>query len=365
MMKRLKDLSIWSILALITFVISIVIAFLMPKEMLSTFFGTDTQLQTPAEILKYAGLICGSFLVLGSLQASSKTNRLALQSNQLTLENNQLALQSNELTRKGQLDNRFIEASKLLAGENTSEMLSGIYALHQIAVESSAKEDTKGYVPVIKNILCAFLRENRVIERDSNHTIVKSEMAKPKIVFQTIVDVLFKGNGPEIYKDTKTDLQEAVLKDCNFIFPDLSGAILIEANLSRAILYRADLSEAGLSRADLSRVNLSRANLSRANLYRANLYGADLIGANLSGANLSGADLTGADLTGADLTEAHLTGAHFTKADLRGSNFTDASFRGIIFSENKINKKTNFSGIKLDAGLTLEELLKDSKMVNE
>jgi hypothetical protein len=76
---------------------------------------------------------------------------------------------------------------------------------------------------------------------------------------------------------------------CNLAKAQLSGHILIGANLEGANLTEADLSDAVLR----------RANLQGANLYKANLRDADLMGANLTGANLTEADLTGAKTQGA------------------------------------------------------------------
>jgi hypothetical protein len=97
--------------------------------------------------------------------------------------------------------------------------------------------------------------------------------------------------------------------------PDLYGANLSGAHLSRADLSGADLSGAHLSRADLSGANLSGANLSRA----------DLSGANLSGADLSRADLSGANLSGTNLSGAHLSGAHLSRATLSDANLDTAT----------------------------------------
>ena len=112
--------------------------------------------------------------------------------------------------------------------------------------------------------------------------------------------------------------------------PNLRGANLSEANLTRADLTGADLRWANLTRADLTGADLTRADLSGANLRWANLTGANLTGANLRWANLNGANLTGANLTGANLrwvnlSGANLTGANLTRADLTGANLTGAS----------------------------------------
>jgi Pentapeptide repeats (8 copies) len=61
----------------------------------------------------------------------------------------------------------------------------------------------------------------------------------------------------------------------------------------------------------------------RANLDHANLSGAILIVANLSRASLSGANLTGADLMGADLSGAILVGANLTGVDLGAADLSD------------------------------------------
>jgi hypothetical protein len=74
---------------------------------------------------------------------------------------------------------------------------------------------------------------------------------------------------------------------------DLSGAVLIDANLSGANLSGANMCCANLSGADLSDADLSDADLSGANLSGAVLIDADLSGANLSGAHLSGAEIGG------------------------------------------------------------------------
>ncbi len=96
------------------------------------------------------------------------------------------------------------------------------------------------------------------------------------------------------------------------IFPDLSGANLINANL-----IRADLINASLNGADLSGADLNGANLINANLIRADLINASLNGADLSNANLIRADLINASLNGADLSNAIMWDTILGNLDLR------------------------------------------------
>ena len=89
-----------------------------------------------------------------------------------------------------------------------------------------------------------------------------------------------------------------------YIVPRLTGAKLLEA--------------------DLSGTNLSGTNLSGADLSRANLNGANMIGTNLTETNLDNTDLSGADLSGADLDRARLSWADLSEVDLRGASLRGA-----------------------------------------
>lgn len=106
----------------------------------------------------------------------------------------------------------------------------------------------------------------------------------------------------------------------NFTGADLSGARIM-ARLSRANMLLAKLVDArlGVDRNELKtpkRTDLSGAILVGADLTRADLTGVLLEFADLKGANLADARLVRADLAHADLTGANLAGADLTEADL-------------------------------------------------
>jgi uncharacterized protein YjbI with pentapeptide repeats len=149
----------------------------------------------------------------------------------------------------------------------------------------------------------------------------------------------------------QADLSRADLSRAN-----LRGANLLQANLSRADLRGADLFRADLSEADLLRADLLRANLSEVNLPQADLSRADLSGANLSGADLYMADLRGADLLRADLSEADLLRADLSEADLSGADLSEtdlskADLSGTNLSDADLRRstlvKTNLTGTTL------------------
>jgi hypothetical protein len=99
----------------------------------------------------------------------------------------------------------------------------------------------------------------------------------------------------------------------------LCRAALGGVDLRRADVRRADLSGAILDRANLIDANLSKAQLAGAFLRGANLSGANLFEANLSGAILIDADLSVTSFDGTIFGKADLTGAtcwHTTFADV-------------------------------------------------
>ena len=86
---------------------------------------------------------------------------------------------------------------------------------------------------------------------------------------------------------------------------------------------------------DLIEADLIGANLSGAILIEANLIGADLRQADLIGANLSGAELSGANLRQADLRQAILIGANLIEADLSGAIAGLTTFGNVDLSQVK------------------------------
>lgn len=116
---------------------------------------------------------------------------------------------------------------------------------------------------------------------------------------------------------------------------DFRALELMDVNLSRANLSGAVLLGANLRRVDFREANLVNANMGGANLSESILCGAMLSSANLSGAdlnttNLEGAFLYGADLRGANLRLANLSGAYLNGADLKAADLRDADFRNTV-----------------------------------
>lgn len=129
-------------------------------------------------------------------------------------------------------------------------------------------------------------------------------------------------------------------KENNVSNPDLRGANLIRAQLSRAVLMGAQLSEADLRGANLSKAHLLRADLRGANLQKANLQGAKLIQANLSGANLSEADLSKASLISSILIETDFQRAILSNCSVYGISAWNLNLDGAEQSDLVITRPT-------------------------
>lgn len=148
-------------------------------------------------------------------------------------------------------------------------------------------------------------------------------------------------------------LRNADLKQMDFGSTCLRRADLSGANLKRASIRRGDLGLASLRGADLRGTDLSNAEVVKADVRRALLSYADLRHANLSDANFSDAVLDNACLSDAllsssDLSRADLRDANFQDAILRWSRLQGSDLRGASFGG------TVFAGIDLRKTLGLE-----------
>ena len=134
------------------------------------------------------------------------------------------------------------------------------------------------------------------------------------------------------------DLTGARLRGAELSRSNLTDAVLLGADLRGATLFEADLSGAELTGAKLGGANLSSAQLRCAGLGHANLTGANLQNAELQGATLTEANLTQAELWVANLSDVRCREANFTRADLTGAKFFQADLEGSNFEGAIVNR---------------------------
>lgn len=149
-------------------------------------------------------------------------------------------------------------------------------------------------------------------------------------------------------KTTKATLRVEVetskrvgLPDCPTPGPgvNLTGCILIGANLAGVDLQNANMTDAQLGLNDLSGSNLSGATLNGAFAILSDFSGANLGGAsvtasriyndNFSDANLAGVNLSGAGFEADELSGANLTGANLANTDLDQTDLSTSVLSGV------------------------------------
>ena len=292
------------------FVVLIVLWIGNPFDVADTFFGKVQK--TPAEILSYIGIVCGAILLLGNQYTTNRRN--------LIME-------------KGNLDIRFKDAALLLANEATSATISGIYALHQVAVEASrGDKNEQGYVKTIHDILCAFVRENW--RKTSDDTTVGN---KPKIVLQTLMDVLFK-NEKDIYKEYYSDLSNCVFQDINLENATLTNVGFNDTKLTNVWFSDAILTFVGFNNAKLTEVWFPNAKLTAVGYSDAKLTDVGFSNAKLTEVwfnNAKSIDVgfRDAKLTNVRFRHAKLANVDFFKATLANVDFFDTILKDYTYEE--------------------------------
>ncbi|MFD9497219.1 pentapeptide repeat-containing protein [Streptomyces sp. NPDC060005] len=161
-----------------------------------------------------------------------------------------------ELTREGQVTGRYVEAIKLLASQNTTERLGGIYGLERIMHDSP-----KDYPTVVK-VLAAFLRQKpskpmrqvipidkqaafTVLSRRPQRTGMHPESVDLRAAY--LVGAVSEGGNWEYANFGGANLTEAILVDIYGPYANFSGAILDRADLHNSAIPGAHFNGASLS----------------------------------------------------------------------------------------------------------------------
>jgi uncharacterized protein YjbI with pentapeptide repeats len=217
-----------------------------------------------------------------------------------------------QVSKQGQVTERFTRAIEHLGtGDKIDVRLGGIYALEQIARDSSTEHGA------IVEILTAYVRGHAARDGPEQQPGEPPPLRQRAMDVQAALTVLGRR---EVAPGDAPVLELGGL--------DLRNAALPDANLSAARLAGTDLSGTDLRRADLQGADLPAALLIGSDLRRATLRGARMPNADLRKARLAEADLEGADLHAANLREAELVSGRLSRADLRGANLGQADLRG-------------------------------------
>ncbi|MFF7544110.1 pentapeptide repeat-containing protein [Streptomyces canus] len=262
--------------------------------------------------------------------------------------------EQSELIREGQVTERYVEAIKLLASENLTERLGGIYALERIMRDSK-----KDHATVVE-VLAAFVRERAAA---GNQEGTDEKGVKPDEDVQAALTVLGRrpiyGDGPSYINLRHTDLRGADLSDAKLDQVDMRGARLQRAHFARASLRDAVFQGAALHKADFSFTQLSGAIFYQAGMEETALWRADARNAVFSYANMERARLREANLQGAAFLHTQVPSAEFHDADFSSAMLKDVDLsrsEGLRIEQLSVAVLSEIKG--LPPGIGFEELEK-------
>jgi uncharacterized protein YjbI with pentapeptide repeats len=252
-----------------------------------------------------------------------------------------------KVTEDKQVTERFSKSIEHLGSEKIDVRLGGVYALEQIAIDSSK------YHWTIMEILSAFVREK------SKKSALEKEKVKEDI--QAALTVMARR---KIEQDPQG--KRINLKQVNMRFIELQEASINGFNLSFANFMYADFSRGDFSNSDLRNSNLSRADFSDANFSGSDLRNVDFCKANISGANFNEANLSNADLSFHDHEdhEEYIDDPRDHEYDYTSHWDLAATLSGAIMTDARLSStKLDGADLSKSVGLTKQQL--DSAIINE
>ena len=245
-------------------------------------------------------------------------------------------VRQNNIAEKSQINNRFKDAATLLGSENVSTVLSGVYALHQIALDTSVDKDRKSYVSIVHDILCTYIKENTDNIKDEKTGKLWRINKGSTFVIQTIMKVLFK-NENHIYSNFVTDLSNCILEDI-------------------------DLEDAHLTNVDFSKAKFIRTSFKHATLKSCYLEGTFIDEVSFESCSLSKVVFDNSHIKNTTFEKAHICHSDFWHTLCTSVNFKDTRFEDVDFKDAVFEKETVFDNSNL-AGYSSDEIQADSKQL--
>lgn len=190
----------WIIISLVAIIIIGVTCFYLS---IAAFFFTQN---SRGELLKVLITIVGGFALFIGLMLNN--DRIKTQTEQ------------NTISATSNFDKRFGDAIGYLGSDNTTIVLGGIYALHQLANED------KRYLPIVAGLFTSFIKDKskilykkeeikRIYTKENSRKIVPIEIA-------TIIDLLFIQS--KIYKAFRLNLSFSYLKNIE-LYEEINNCI--------------------------------------------------------------------------------------------------------------------------------------------
>ena len=280
--------------------LGVILAGVFAQDFQDWLIGTDASRETGSTTVRNLGLVIAGLVAL-----------------YLAVWRGLVAQKQAGAAQQSLRNERYQKGAEMLGSKVLSVRLGGIYALQGLA-----KDYPEEYHVQIMRLLCGFVRNPT---KDPAH---EREVAAKQIDFVAREDVQAVLNMMEHRYGREIELESLAQFTLNFVNADLSGVILMDANLAGADLTGANLRKADFRRTDMTGTKLFRADLSGAILWLANLSKADLTEADLFETQLWDANLSGAFLWESNLSFAQLHGADLSNSTLARCNVSGTDFSG-------------------------------------
>ncbi|MCE3030618.1 MULTISPECIES: pentapeptide repeat-containing protein [unclassified Streptomyces] len=256
-----------------------------------------------------------------------------------------------EISREGQVTERYVSAIHLIASENTTEQLGGIYSLERIMRDSAKDHNT------VVEVLAAFIRQHAKPTPDNIHS------GDP---VQAALDVLARR--PEREEPFEIDLRRVTLSGCTITNADLRNANLYQAQLTDVVFQGCNLSFSDMTRATILRCRFSKCQMTRAELDNATVAETSFLsgGAHeLSAVNtvFTNCRFAHIDLENVYLESASLHHTSFRRANLEGVDFGDACLFGVHFSPRSNPELNSLLGAHIFTSTTLPTELRGNSEI--
>lgn len=272
-----------------------------------------------------------------------------------TLRQGQDAL---EVQREAGFNERYTKLSEMLASDDESVRVAGIYGYAQLM------DDDESKIEPIVEVLSLFIRENDRKRPQIEGTSLTREKLKDG-EYQQETCAAGTRNGP---LDVTAAMKTLTAPNLGIENLDLSGADLSQVELSGISLKGADLTAADLSYSRLENVDLSRAQAQRVTAtgsclieadlssgdfknsdfhrsaffdvawLRTGFYGASLKDSIVVRGSMTDTTFAATDMDGTSLSSVHIEASDFSSAKLTGINILDGSVSSSDFSESDMDR---------------------------
>lgn len=276
--RKIKKWKYWEVL-LVLFLTSSLILILIFFNSLSSFLFTSENRN--GELVKIVLSIIGGFGLFYGLWINSK--RIKEQSRQNNISENR-----NNDQRSYDADKRFGEAIGYLGSGNTTIVLGGIYALHQLATEDNR------YISIVAGLFTSFIKDKskllyEKIKLEVSDTESKNESKIP-IEISTIINLLFLYS--DIYKGIQFDLSFSYLKNIIF-YDEIKNCIFSNSTLINCE-FRSDVSGTFFDNCKIINCNIgsNKSNATNCTFYHAKFDNSKFTGKKIENCNFMSTEFT-------------------------------------------------------------------------